>query len=171
MKKRQRGGERHGKLEPGRKIAQKKEKSTIHALEGRGAESDRAAVVATVVWQHALSPQNVRDGCDVCSLPVLSTLLRRGRAISRVKCALRRGLRVPQVALRPPLSLLSLSCSASLCLRPGALRESACASTVEPARLRGGASTALRASRTASAHTTDVFSAGSLGIRFKCSLW
>jgi len=74
------------------------------------------------------------------------------------------------VALRPPLSLLSLCWSASLRLRPGALRESACASTVEPARLRGGASTALRASRAACAHTTDVLSAGALSILFECRL-
>lgn len=74
------------------------------------------------------------------------------------------------MALRAPLGLLGLSWSAGLCLRPGALRESACASTVEPGRLRGGASTALRASRAAGAHTTDVLSAGALGILFECRL-
>ncbi len=35
----------------------KNEKSTIHALKGRGVENNRGVVVATVVWQHAVSPQ------------------------------------------------------------------------------------------------------------------
>lgn len=74
------------------------------------------------------------------------------------------------MALRACLSLLSLSGSTGLCLSSGTLRESACASTVEPTRLRGGASTALRACRTASAHATNVLSTSPLGILFECRL-
>lgn len=67
------------------------------------------------------------------------------------------------MALRAPLSLLGLSWSTRLCLRPGTLRKPARASAVEPACLCGGAS-ALRASRATSTHTADVLSACSLGV-------
>ena len=162
--KKDREERRHGKLEPERKIAHKKEK--------KHSKDEERRVTERGWWQRYFGnmPQNVRDECNVCSLPVLSTLLRRGWAISRVKCALRRGLRVPEVALRACLSLLSLSGSTGLCLSSGTLRESACASTVEPTRLRRGASTALRACRTASAHATNVLSTSPLGILFECRL-
>jgi hypothetical protein len=104
---------------------------------------------------------------DVRSLPVLSALLRGGRTISRVKRALRRGLRVPQMGLRALLSLLRLSRSARLCLRPRTLREPARATAVEPTRLRGRASATLRTSRATSANTTDILSARALGVRLE----
>jgi len=51
-KKKDRGEERHGKLEPERKISHTR-KRKAHALKGRGPESNRAAAVATVAWQPA----------------------------------------------------------------------------------------------------------------------
>ena len=74
------------------------------------------------------------------------------------------------MALRPPLRLLSVSWSSRLCLRAGTLRKPARSRAVEPARLCGGASTALRAScrsRATCTHTADVLSASTLGIRLE----
>lgn len=75
------------------------------------------------------------------------------------------------MTLGAALSLLRLTRSAGLRLCPGTLRESAGASTVEPARLCRGASAALRTSRAATAHTTDILSAGALGVRLERRLW
>ena len=113
----------------------------------------------------------MRDESDVCSLPVLSTLLCSRGAVSRVKCTIRRGLLVPKVALGGSLSLLRLTRSAGLRLCPRTLRESARTSTVEPARLGRGAPAALRAPRPATAHTTDILSGSALGVRLERRLW
>jgi hypothetical protein len=75
------------------------------------------------------------------------------------------------VALGGSLSLLRLTRSTGLRLCPGTLCESARASTVEPARLCRGAPAALRTSRPATAHTTDVLSTGALGVRLERRLW
>ena len=104
---------------------------------------------------------------DVYSLPVLlPSLLRRGGPI-RVKCTFRCSLGVPQMPLRPPLSLLSVRRSRRLGLRAGTLRKPAGARTIEPARLCGGASAALWASRSSCAtctHTAHVLCASTLGV-------
>jgi hypothetical protein len=63
-----------------------------------------------------------------------------------------------------PLSLLSLSWSTRLALRPRTLRKPARARAIESARLCRGTSARLRASRATCTHTTDVLSAGALGV-------
>ncbi len=68
------------------------------------------------------------------------------------------------MALRSPLSLLSLSWTTRLTLRPGTLRKPARPCAIESARLCGGTSAALRTSRTTCAHTTDVLSTSTLGV-------
>jgi hypothetical protein len=68
------------------------------------------------------------------------------------------------VALRSPLSLLSLSWSTRLTLRPRTLCKPARVRAIKSARLCRGTSAALRASRATCTHTTDVLSAGALGV-------
>ena len=104
-------------------------------------------------------------------IPLLPSLLRRRRSISRVERAVRRALWVPKVRRRPTLSLLlRLSRPASLCLCSGTLREPARAGTIEPARLRGRAPAALRPPRATRTDATDVLRACALRIRLEGGL-
>ena len=97
-------------------------------------------------------------------MPVLSSLLRRSGPISRVKRPLRCGLRVPEVALRSTLSLLTLSRSARLRLRAWTLREPSRTGAIERARLGRGSPATLRASRP---NATNVLGTAALGVRLE----
>jgi len=76
-----------GKLKPEHEIAHKNKAPNMHSKDGEG-RVNRVVIVATAVWQFTVSPQVRETKSDVCSLPVLSALLRPRMAISRVKCTL-----------------------------------------------------------------------------------
>ena len=105
-----------------------------------------------------------REDVRLRRVPILSSLLRRSGPISRVKRPLRCGLRVPEVALRPTLSLLTLSGSTRLRLCARTLREPSRATAIERARLSRGSPATLWASRR---NATDVLGAAALGVRLE----